>query len=67
MRRFMLLLVTDVDFVDGAGAPDTLVQGVERDLAEEVHKAVARFSHRAIRGLKVMKTQVTEIKELVSL
>jgi hypothetical protein len=67
MRRFMLLLVTDVDFVDGSNVSDEIAQGYEQHLAEEVQATAARLSLRTIRGLKVMKTQVTEIKNLVSL
>jgi hypothetical protein len=67
MRRFMLLLVTDVDFVDGPNVSDEIAHGFEQHLAEEVQRTAAQLSLRTIRGLKVMKTQVTEIKGLVSL
>ena len=67
MRRFIILLETDVDFVDGDSALEELVQTVERDLMTEVQKAVQGFSHRGVRGLLISKLQVAEIKGSVSL
>ena len=67
MRRFIILLETEVDFVDGDSALDELVQNVERDLMTQIHKTVEGFSHRAIRGLLISKLQGAEIKGSVSL
>jgi hypothetical protein len=67
MRRFIILLETDVDFVDGDTAAEELVQTVGRDFLIEVQKAVQGFSHRGVRGLLISKLQLAEIKGSVSL
>lgn len=65
MRRFMLFLVTEIDFV-GQGN-DSLAENYEQNLATVVQEAAQNLSLRAVQGTKVVKVQVAEIKNLVSL
>jgi hypothetical protein len=67
VRSFMTQLVTDVDFVDGDSISDDVAKNYEQDLMTEIQRAVERFSLRTIRGHKIGKLQVAEIKSLVSL
>jgi hypothetical protein len=67
MRRFIILLETDVDFVDGDAVSEEAVQNVEKHLLTEVKKAAEGFSHRVIRGLLISNAQVAEIKGSISL
>ena len=62
MRRFMALLVTEIDFV---GNPDAT--GYEQHLAEVLQEAAKKLSLRNIQGNRLAKVQVTEIKDLISL
>jgi hypothetical protein len=64
MRRFMVLIVTEIDFVDGA---DPQAKNYEQHVAEVVKEAAQNLSLRTIQGNKVVKVQVTEIKDVVSL
>jgi hypothetical protein len=65
MRRFMLLLVTDVEFVGQDN--DSLAENYERNLATAVQEAAQKLSLRAVQGTNVVKVQVAEIRGLVSL
>jgi len=67
MRRFLILLETEVDFVDGDSVSDKLVENVEQDLMMAIKKATEGFSHRAIRGLLINKLEGAQIKGSVSL
>jgi hypothetical protein len=62
MRRFMVHLVTDVDFVDGDKNSDPVVPGYEQHIATTVQEAANGLSLRTIRGSKVVSVQVGEIK-----
>jgi hypothetical protein len=62
MRRFMLHLETAIDFVDGDGVSDEIVQGYERHLAETVQKTAKTLSLRTIKGNRVVAVQAGEIK-----
>ena len=62
MRRFMLHLETGIDFVDGDGVSDEIVQGYERHLAETVQKAAKTLSLRTIKDNRVVAVQAGEIK-----
>jgi hypothetical protein len=64
MRRFMVLMVTEIDFVSGT---DGIEQGYEKHVAEVVKEAAQNLSLRTIEGNRVVKVQVTEIKTVVSL
>ena len=65
MRRFMLLLVTEIDFVSQGN--DSLAGNYEQNLATVVQEAAQKLSLRAVQGTKVVKVQVAETKNLVSL
>jgi hypothetical protein len=62
MRRFMVHLVTEIDFVDGDDVVDEVVQNYEKHLAEMLQNAAKKLSLRAIRDTKVVNVQVAEIK-----
>jgi hypothetical protein len=66
MRRFISLLVTEVDFVDGA-ASDKIVQEYEKHLMTAVQEVAQKLSLRTIQGNRVAKLQVAEIKGSISL
>jgi hypothetical protein len=67
MRRFITLLVTEIDFVDQDSVSDELAQNYEKHLMAAVQEVANGLSLRTIRGTKVAKLQVAEIKGLVSL
>ncbi len=62
MRRFMVHFVTEIDFVDGDEASDEVVQNYKKHLAEMVQDAAQNLSLRTIKGARVEKVQVEEIK-----
>ena len=65
MQRFILLLVTEIDFVSQGN--DSLAGNYEQNLATVVQEAAQKLSLRAVQGTKVVKVQVAETKNLVSL
>lgn len=67
MRSFITLLVTEIDFVDDDLASDEVAQNYEKHLMTAIQEAADGLSLRTIRGTKVVKLQVAEIKGLVSL
>jgi hypothetical protein len=62
MRRFMVHLVTEVDFEDGDEASDAAAQNYQKHLKETVQKAVQGISLRTIKGARVESVSVAEIK-----
>jgi len=64
MRRFMLQMTTEIDFVSDT---DDLAKNYEENLAKVVREAAAALSLRAVSGNKVVKVQVSETKNAVSL
>jgi hypothetical protein len=62
MRRFRVHFVTAIDFVDGDEASDDVVKNYTRHLAETVQDAAQNLSLRTIKGARVEKVQVEEIK-----
>ena len=62
MRRFMVHLVTEVDFEDGDEASDKTVQNYQKHLKDTVHNAVQALSLRTIKGSRVESVSVTEIR-----
>jgi uncharacterized hydantoinase/oxoprolinase family protein len=62
MRRFMVHLVTKIDFVDGDKVSDDAVQIYEKHLAETLQEAAQRLSLRTIKGTQVGSVLVAEIK-----
>ena len=57
LPRFMVHLVTEVDFVDGDNVSDALKQNYQQHLAEALQKASDELSLRSMRGSKVMTIQ----------
>ena len=62
MRRFMVHLVTEIDFVDGDEASDAAAQNYQKHLSETVRNAAQGLSLRTIKGSRVESVSVVEIK-----
>jgi hypothetical protein len=62
MRRFMVHLVTEIDFVDGDEASDTAAQNYQKHLSETVQNAAQGVSLRMIKATRVESVSVAEIK-----
>ena len=58
----MVRFVTAIDFVDGDEPSDDVVQNYKRHLAETVEDATQNLSLRTIKGVRIEKVQVEEIK-----
>jgi hypothetical protein len=63
MRRFMVHLVTVVDFEDGDEASDETVQNYQNHLRGMVQSAAQGVSLRTIKDSRVESVSVTEIKD----
>jgi len=63
----MMLLVTEIDFVDGDQVSDAIVQNYKQHLATAVQEASKGLSLRTVKGTQVVNVQVAEIKGLLSL
>ena len=63
MRRFMVHLVTEVDFEDGDEASDKTVQNYQKHLKDTVQNAAQGILLRTIKGLRVESLSVTELKD----
>jgi hypothetical protein len=62
MRRFMVHLVTEIDFVDGDEASDEAVRNYQKHLSETVRNAAQALSLRTIKGTRVESVSIAEIK-----
>ena len=62
MRRFMVHLVTEIDFVDGDEASDAAAQNYQKHLSETVRNAAQGLSLLTIKGARVESVSVAEIK-----
>ena len=62
MRRFMVHLVTEIDFKDGDEASDAAARNYEKDLAEAVRNAAQGLSLHTIKDVPVESVSVAEIK-----
>ena len=60
MRRFMVHLVTEIDFVDGDEASDAAAQNYQKHLSETVQNAAQGLSLRTIKGARVETFVVEE-------
>jgi hypothetical protein len=60
-RRFMLHLVTEIDFVDGDQTQDALVQNYTQNLRQTVEEAAQNLLLRAVKSTKVETALVAEI------
>ena len=63
MRRFMVRLVSVVDFEDGDEASDETVQNYQNHLRGMVQSAAQALSLRTIKGARVETVSVEEIKD----
>ena len=65
MRRFMVLLVTEIDFVDGDEASDVEAQNYQKHLKETVQNAAQGLSLRTIKAARVESVSVAEDRKSV--
>jgi hypothetical protein len=63
MRRFMVRLVTEIDFVDGGEVSNEAVQNYQKHLSDTLRNAAQGISLRTIKDARVESVSVTEIKE----
>jgi hypothetical protein len=63
MRRFMVHLVTEIDFVDGDEAVDEAAQNYQKHLSDTLRNAAQGISLRTIKAARVESVSVTEIKD----
>ena len=63
MRRFMVHLVTEVDFEDGDEVSDETVQNYQNHLRGMVQSAAQALALRTIKDARVESVSVTEIKD----
>ena len=62
MRRFMVHLVTEVEFEDGDEASDKTVQNYQKQLSETVRNAAQGLLLRTVKGARIESISVAEIK-----
>ena len=62
MRRFMVHLVTEVEFEDGDEASDKTVQNYQKQLSETVRNAPQGLLLRTVKGARIESISVAEIK-----
>jgi hypothetical protein len=62
MRRFMVHVVTEVDFVDDDEASDDAVRNYRKHLSETIRNAVQGLSLRTVTGARIESVSVAEIK-----
>ena len=63
MRRFMVPLVTEIDFVDGENVSDAIVRDYQKRLSETIQDAAQHLPLRTIKGVRAESVSVTEIKD----
>jgi hypothetical protein len=62
MRRFMVHLVTEVEFEDGDEASDKTVQNYQKQLKDTVQNAAQGLLLRTVKGARVESVSVAEIE-----
>jgi hypothetical protein len=62
MRRFMVHLVTEVEFEDGDEASDKTVQNYHKQLSETVRNAAQGLLLRTVKGARIESVSVAEIR-----
>jgi hypothetical protein len=62
MRRFMVHLVTEVDFEDGDEASDKTVRNYQKQLSETVRNAAQALLLRTVKGARIESVSVAEIR-----
>ena len=63
MRRFMVHLVTEIDFEDGDEASDETVQNYQKSSSRDGSERGQAVSLRTIKGSRIESVSVTEIKD----
>ena len=63
MRRFMVHLVTEIDFVEGDEVSNEAVQSYQKHLSDALRNAAQGISLRTIKDSRVGSVSVTEIKD----
>ena len=63
MRRFMVNLVTEIDFIDSDEASDEAAQNYQKHLSDTLRNAAQEISLRTINDSRVESVSVTEIKD----
>ena len=63
MRRFMVRLVTEIDFVDGGEVSNEAVQNYQKHLSDTLRNAAQGISLRTIKDSRVESVSFTEIKD----
>jgi hypothetical protein len=62
MRRFMVHLVTEVEFEDGDEASDNTVRNYQKQLSETVRNAAQGLLLRTVKGARIESVSVAEIR-----
>jgi hypothetical protein len=62
MRRFMVHLVTEVEFEDGDEASDKTVQNYQKQLSETVRNAAQGLLLRTVKCARIESVSVAEIR-----
>ena len=62
MRRFMVHLVTEVEFEDGDEASDKTVRNYQKQLSETVRNAAQGLLLRTVKGTRIESVSVAEIR-----
>jgi hypothetical protein len=63
MRRFIVRLVTEIDFIDGDEASDEAAQSYQKHLSDTLRNAAQGISLQMIKNARVESVSVTEIKD----
>jgi hypothetical protein len=63
MRRFMVHLMTEIDFIDGDEVSDEAAQNYQKHLSDTLRNAAQGISLRTIKAARVESVSVTEIKD----
>jgi hypothetical protein len=63
MRRFMVRLVTEVNFAGGGEVSNEVVQNYQKHLSDTLRNAAQEISLRTIKDARVESVSVTEIKD----
>ena len=63
MRRCMVHLVTEIDFVEGDEVSNEAVQSYQKHLSDTLRDAAQGISLRTIKDSRVESVSITEIKD----
>ena len=63
MRRFMVHLVTEIDFIDGDEASDEAARNYQKRFSDTLRNAAQVISLRTIKATRVETASVTAIKD----